>query len=219
MSARPANSASRAFTLVELLVVAAIIVVLIATIIPTRRMSKSTTILCMSNQHQIILSEMMWAGDHHESFPWRAKSEEEVPMEFSASRVVSPYYQMLSNYGPKLEALICPTDTARAAAASYADLADSNVSYFINLSAATNNGQTILHGDRHLQLNKQPLTPGLQVIRSNAAVSWTRELHGKRGKTPLGVLTFTDGHTEVVKEKLPEYFRRQGLASAQLAIP
>jgi prepilin-type N-terminal cleavage/methylation domain-containing protein len=219
MSVRPANSASRAFTLVEVLVVAAIIVVLIVITIPTRRMSNSTTILCMSNQRQIVVGEMMWAADHHESIPWRAKSEEEVPMQFTTNRVVAPYYQLLSNYDLKLESLICPTDIARAAADSYADLADSNVSYFINLSAATNNGQTILHGDRHLQVNKQPLTPGLQVIRSNAAVRWTRELHGKSGKTPLGVLTFTDGHAEVVKEKLPEYFQRQGLASTRLAIP
>lgn len=219
MSVRPANSASRAFTLVEVLVVAAIIVVLIAMTIPTRRMSKSTTILCMSNQRQIVVAEMMWAADHHESFPWRAKSEEEFPMQFTTNRVVSPYYQLLSNYDLKLESLICPTDTARAAADSYADLADSNVSYFINLSAATNNGQTILHGDRHLQLNKQPVAPSIQVIRSNAAVSWTRELHGKRAKTPLGVLSFTDGHAEMVKEKLPEYFQRQGLSSTRLAIP
>ncbi|MCW5554453.1 MAG: prepilin-type N-terminal cleavage/methylation domain-containing protein [Verrucomicrobiae bacterium] len=221
MGAHRTNSASSAFTLVEVLVVAAIIVVLILMVLPAtdRRSSTSTIAPCVNNQRQIVLAEMMWAADHHDSFPWRAKFEQEMPMEFSARRVVSPYFQLLSNYNLKLESLICPTDIARTAADSYADLADSNVSYFVHLNAATNNGQTILHGDRHLQVNKQPLTPGLQVIQSNAPVSWTRELHGKSAKTPLGVLSFTDGHAEVVKEKLPEYFRRQGLAATRLALP
>ena len=60
-----------AFTLVELLVVIAIIAVLIAILLPTLRKAKESanSVVCQSNQRQLMAGFLMFAQDHNNSLP------------------------------------------------------------------------------------------------------------------------------------------------------
>jgi len=220
MKAHASNRDAGGFTLLEGLVLIAIILVLMTLSIPVKdRSTKSTVVTCISNQRRITIGQFMWASDHSDTYPWRVATDKGGTLDFAANGDAASHFQVLSDYNLKPKYLICPTDSTRVEATSFAALGNSNLSYFVNLDATTNNAQIILTGDRHLQVNGQPVKPGLLVPGRNAAIGWTRELHAKDAKVPLGVLSFTDGHAEAVKEKLTAYFARQHQVTNHFAIP
>jgi hypothetical protein len=105
-------------------------------------------------------------------------------------------------------------------ATNNAQLHNQNVSYFVELDASTNNAASILTGDRHLEANSRPVKPGLLIYSNGINMNWTRELHGKVSTAPIGVLSFVDGHAEVVRGiNLNSIFQRQGSITNRLAIP
>jgi hypothetical protein len=172
----------------------------------------------MNNQRQIAFGQMMWAADHNKLFPWQVSSTDGGTREFAAAGNVGPHFQVLSNYLIESKYLTCSTDTTRTAANNFPELSGRNLSYFISLDAVITN-LLILTGDRHLQVNQDAVKPGLLVLNSNATVVWGRELHPQSADVPVGILSFTDGHEEVVKTKLPDHFRRQNLTVNRLVIP
>ncbi len=63
---------SRAFTLLELLVVGTIIAILAGMLLPalSRAKGKAQRIKCVNNLKQIGLGLRMWADDHDGKYPW-----------------------------------------------------------------------------------------------------------------------------------------------------
>jgi prepilin-type processing-associated H-X9-DG protein len=97
---------------------------------------------------------------------------------------------------------------------SIADVADTNISYFVGVDASLNNPNSILAGDRHLQADGEPIKRGLFNVTSNLSLSWSQELH----RHHQGNILFADGHVEFSKQPTA-VFQRQGLATNRLAVP
>jgi hypothetical protein len=86
---------------------------------------------------------------------------------------------------PKPRILVCPADH-REPASSSQSLADSNVSYFVNLDADETRPQVLLAGDRNLSVNGAPAQSGLLTLTTNDHLSWTGELHRGVGNVAMG---------------------------------
>jgi prepilin-type processing-associated H-X9-DG protein len=221
MRATSIKQKAKAFSLVELLVVLATLVVLAALVLPKLAGSrKATMITCLNQLKQVGLAFVAFATDHNDQFPMQTSVTNGGSMEFVGSGSPAPHFQMVSKYlRGDWRVLICPTDKAKARAADHAVLSDRNISYFLSMDATYGSPSSILAGDRNLEVTGQPVKPGLFSLSTNAAVSWTSELHNDGGNPLGGNLLFADGHAEVAGRKLPAVIQRQNLATNRLVIP
>jgi prepilin-type processing-associated H-X9-DG protein len=125
----------------------------------------------------------------------------------------------ITNHGMKRELLVCPSDLSRRDSIyltnSIADMVDTNISYFVGLNASLSNPHSILAGDRHLRVGKEPVQPGLFAVTPNLSLGWTKELHPSLQQ---GNILFADGHVELSRKPSPA-FQKQGPGTNYLAVP
>lgn len=215
MKTRATRKANRALTLIEVLAVVTIVVVLIALLLPALGGShRSSGPPCSFNVSQISGGFIMYAWDNNAEFPMRTSATNGGTMEFTARNQTFPHYQKLAGYGLDPSTFICPDDKKRQPAKDFLHLTDSNLSYFLNADATTNNA-SIITGDRHLKVNDKPVGHGMFTVQTNMDLSWTSEMH--RG---VGILGFADGHAQIVRAtNLNTRFQNQGMTPIRLSIP
>jgi prepilin-type processing-associated H-X9-DG protein len=204
-------------TLVEVLVVIFILAVLVAMLLPAHvRGGPAKLTKCISNLKQIDLGFQLSASDNGGIFPIQKSVANGGTMEFIYSDHVFPHFQKISKMLVQPKSLACPLDISRQAATNWEALNDLNISYFLNADASTNNpSNTIMGGDRFLQVKGQPVLPGLLVLSTNSNVSWTPNFHVQGGN-----LAFADGHVEFSqKENLNSFIQNQPLATNRLCVP
>jgi len=215
-----AKSKTSGLTLIEVFLVLGVIAVIAAILLPALRSSghHSYQTTCMNNLQRIDISFVVFADDNQERFPMQIPVANGGTMEFIYSEHTFPHYQKIKDYIHNTWCFICPFETNRQAAVSFEALNDLNISYFLNADASTNNPtRTILAGDRFLQLNGQPIQPGLFVLNTNSNVGWTPNFHLSGGS-----LAFADGHVEFSSSKngnLNSFIQNQPLATNRLCIP
>src|SRR5580700_5218585 len=157
MSAFEPNPRTNAFTLVELLTVIAIIGILAAILLPVlnRSQQRAQRVFCENNLQEIGLAYHTFAGDHSGEFPMAVSTNEEGSLEYVQSGFDSGpvfytafrTFQALAGELDKPQTLICPDDIARAAAANFVELQNSNVSYFVGVDSTFDKPASILAGD------------------------------------------------------------------------
>jgi len=213
-----------AFSLVELLVVAAILAVLVLFLQPVNPGRRnSALVVCMSNLKQTVIGFVMWSDDNGVALPWLVSINKGGTLELIPNGRAADHFLMLSNYVKNPQVLHCPTDLARDLTNNFSGFDNQNLSYFIGLDAianSSNSSLSILSGDRHLQMSGQPMKSGLLVVSNRAAFGWTKELHAESTESPVGNLSFADGHVERVRAvNLPANFKRQSPVTNRLVIP
>jgi prepilin-type processing-associated H-X9-DG protein len=214
------NETRHGITIVELLVVLVVIAILFVILAPAilTRHAYPKSIQCMNNQKQVAIANILWMTDNSDRFPWQVPIAEGGSLEHTNQAL--PHFQALSNYMLNPLTFACPSDSARTPTNTYAQLSQTNLSYFLNLDAGTNfTPRTFLSGDRHLALSNQPVRPGSFLLRGDQFVSWTSELHnGMRYRS--GRVSFADGHVEAIRAvNLQGVVARQPLGTNRLVVP
>jgi hypothetical protein len=189
------------------LILAVVVVLLIGYAYARQQaMTKARRINCISNQKHVGLSFCMWAGDHGEKYPAQVSVTNGGVMELADQGAAFPSFLAISNELSTPKLLICPDDRNRRFVAAFAALADTNLSYFVNLDADVTAPQALHLGDRNLATNNVALKPGLAMLSTNSLVSWTAELHAHQGNVGLA-----DGSVQQVNNSnLVEFIRWSG---------
>jgi prepilin-type processing-associated H-X9-DG protein len=140
-----------------------------------------------------------YAHDNREKFPWQVSTNEGGSWEY-ASLLFSVYrhYLAASNYTSAPSLLVCPQDE-RNPALSWTSMRDSDLSYFVNLSAPPRGKGSALAGDRYLTTNSTMLH-GFLDVRTRTKVRWTAKFHDGTGN-----LLFSDGS---VRDHSPNFVRQ-----------
>ena len=189
----PRTKSISAFTRIELLVTIACVVLVAAILLPVLAKSKarSSRIGCENNLKQIGLAFRTFAIDNNDHYPMRESITNGGTMELVASGLVFPHFRVMSNELSTPKILVCPNDENRTYVTSFKSvLADTNLSYFVNVDAVEGNGSSLLCGDRNLP-TKAPPGSRFVCLSSTSVIGWTRELHRKRGN-----LCFADGSVQ-----------------------
>ena len=198
--------------------VVAVVVIFVAMLLPAFGGShKSPSAPCMSHVRQIDLAFQMYADDNNGKFAIQTSVTNHGTMEFLERNQTFPHFQKLSGYIFYFPTFVCPADTSRHAAESYANLTDTNLSYFLSADVSTNNPATsILIGDRNLEANGVPVGHGTFTLNTNMNLVWNSSAMHRR----VGVLGFADGHAEIRHSAdLKATVQRQGLATMRLSVP
>ena len=212
-----ANRRNEALTLVEVLIVAGIIATLvIVALVSTEnrhRRGHSCEIRCYYNLKQIGLSFRLFALDHGDKFPMQLSTNQGGTLEFVSNADAWRHFQTLSNELSPPKILECPADL-RVLATNLVQLSDSNISYFVGLSAKPNVGALLLSGDRTIT-NGLTVTGKILVLSARLPVGWSREIHHKVGNVALG-----DGSVQQMSSlQLRKQIKDAGRASQPIAIP
>jgi prepilin-type N-terminal cleavage/methylation domain-containing protein len=220
MKTSGAKSNRSGLTLIELLVVICVVAIFVAMLLPANTGPRKARMpWCMNNQKQIALSLMMFQDDHNDKFPWQEPSTNGGSLELASSNQAFPHFRALSGYfGKQTRIFVCPTDTARQPATNYSEIANTNISYFLNFDAATN-VNSIWTGDRYLESNGTLIRPGVFIQTTNVALAWADGLHKFQNK-PVGICSFGDGHVQTVRgDQLNSFLQKQPLATNRFCVP
>jgi hypothetical protein len=89
------------------------------------------------------------------------------------------------------------------------------VSYFFGVDALDINPYDFLAGDRNMGFNGLALKPGLFTLRTNASLSWTKEMHPS-----CGYVALADGSVQsFYQSNLTLGVRKQSVDTNRLAFP
>lgn len=188
---------SHAFTLTELLLVIAIIAMLASMLMPTiaKTQARSKRIQCVGNLKELGNAYNLFATDHHNQFPMQTSVADGGTQDFTTSfgqfgANTYRHFQAISRDLSGTKIVTCPVDTQTVPASSWATLSNSNVSYFVWLSALPTVTIDPLSGDRNVGwtgvVPPDPKTLGDTCF-------WETNMH-----VSCGNIVFADTHVQLL---------------------
>jgi hypothetical protein len=190
----PRQVPAEGFTRTDLLALATAVALLFVCAVRATQSNavKSTRLFCVNNLRQIGNGLQVWAADHSGSYSWKVNA----PTGTYGNMDVYPHFQIAADELPSPRVLVCPSDTGRFWAWSFASMNKDNVSYFISLHPSGSGGdRSLLAGDRNVQAGPQASCAQVGVAAtamtatSSPPPSWNSDLHFKSGNLLLNDLS------------------------------
>jgi prepilin-type N-terminal cleavage/methylation domain-containing protein len=218
-----------AFTLIELIAVIAVIAILAAALMPGNGGKRAAQrIACMNNLKQTGVGFRIWAGDHHDKYPFEVSVMDGGTLEIAATSDAWKTFQVMSNELGRPYAVYCPADMAHNwHATNFGDDLKGKISYFIGLDSTAYTTNTFLSGDGNFLFNNSPVTSGLVNVASNSSLVWDQSRHVTvspdwfwKTKYAKGNILLGDGSVmQLSSVTLPGWLHQTGLATNQFVIP
>jgi hypothetical protein len=117
----------------SILLTALVVLIFAARVLPQMAPARSQAqrIKCFNNMKNIGLAFRIWATDHQDQFPFNVSTNQSEMLETSGgiAKDTVKIFQTLSNELGTPTILVCPADTSKRPARSFADLQGANISY------------------------------------------------------------------------------------------
>jgi competence protein ComGC len=208
---------SEAFTRIELIVVIVVGFVLLSMLIPTRQRAccKASRISCMNNLKQIGTAYRIWENDHGDRYPAlqsvaKGGWNELLTNADQGFLCWTNYAIMANEFGQSPKLLVCPSDW-RMHAGTFTNFANTNLSYFVGVSADDYQPQSLLAGDRNLGPGNQPgrdygFSPengqgndvAIPIKTRDGPVCWSLKIHSAGNSVGAGNIMLGDGSGQQV---------------------
>jgi hypothetical protein len=207
----------RAITRIEVVVIIALwIIGAFVVLIPQNaERHRAQRLNCASNLKCIGLAFKLWAGDNQDRHPMQVPMAQGGSLESVPTGLVFPHFLVMSNELATPKLLYCSADGARACAANFASLTDTQISYFVGVDATNHSFSTWLSGDRNLTTNGSPIARGLVAITTNMVVGWQANMHNKAGN----VLLVGGSVQQPSSQELPALFTQSPFPTNRFAVP
>ena len=162
--------------------------------------AQSERIRCVSNLKQVGLGFRMWSNDNGDKFPMQVRAQKGGSFEAIARGETFRHFAAMSNELTRTKILVCPSDD-REPAPAFADLSNTNLSYFVGLDADETRPQTILSGDRNLT-NGLPRSSGVLGLEPDRPAGWTAEMHVEAGNIGLADGSVQQANTTMLRRQI-----------------
>jgi type II secretory pathway pseudopilin PulG len=205
-----------AFTMPEFLIVFACLVFMAALLLPNlARPPRVQKIYCRDNLKRIGMSFQTWALDNNDHYPMQVSTTNGGTMELTQSGIAYIHYQVMSNELSTPKVLICPEDKSRTNAASFKQMNNHNLSYFVGTDAQSAHPNAFLAGDDNLLVNGA--APGRRMLEltTNSLVTWTDSRHRRQGNLRLEDTSLLQLNNSQLREALAA----TGLSTNRLLMP
>jgi hypothetical protein len=117
----------------SILLTALVVLILVARVQPQMSLARSQAqrIKCINNMKNIGLAFRIWAADHNDQFPFNVATNQSGKVEFDGGTVGDSVkvFKTLANELANPIILVCPADTSKRPAMSFANLQRGNVTY------------------------------------------------------------------------------------------
>jgi type II secretory pathway pseudopilin PulG len=174
------------FTLIELLMIIAVVTALFVLLFVSlpRAKQKAQYQQCVSNLQSVGLAFRLWASGGGDKYAVLTPSSRGGSMESATNGEIFFTFVVMSNEINTPKILICPADVRTPATNFGPGFANSNVSYFVGVTADETQPNMLLMGDRNL--TNGPLPPNrVLLLTTNSAPRWDQRQHKFRGNVAL----------------------------------
>ena len=146
--------------------------------------SKAQTQQCARMLKSVGLAFRQWSVDSSDTYPMLRPASVGGSLEFATNGAIYFTFAVMSNEINTPKILICPSDTRRPATDFGPAFANSNLSYFVGVTAEETQPTMLLMGDRNLTNGPLPANR-LLLLTTNSAPGWDQQIHKLRGNVAL----------------------------------